>query len=45
VLEIFGLVVKTRNVGHTRVYGFNIDNLKELLLQKFNIQQALNECD
>ncbi|MCL2288098.1 MAG: hypothetical protein FWC33_02815 [Candidatus Bathyarchaeota archaeon] len=44
-LEKLGLITKTRNVGHSHMYKFNTENETAMLLQKFALKQALDECE
>jgi len=44
-LEKLGLIIKTRNVGHSHMYKFNTENETAMLLQKFALKLSLDECE
>jgi DNA-binding MarR family transcriptional regulator len=44
-LEKLGLLIKTRNSGHSHMYKYNTQNEAAALLDKFGIIFALQECE
>ena len=43
-LETLGLIVKTREVGHSQMYRYNSQNKAAGLLEKFGLELAFQAC-
>ena len=43
-LEQLGLIIKTRNVGHSHMYKYNTQNKAAALLSDFNLELAYQAC-
>jgi DNA-binding MarR family transcriptional regulator len=44
-LEEKGLIKRTRNVGNSHMYKYNINNKAAILLDKFMTEMSLQECE